>query len=325
MKVLITGTQGFIGRHLVKMIKEKTDWEIVAPQFVEEERLHKYYEETFSKATGDSLDVTSAGLWKVLDRHIDIDAVVHLAALLMIDGHQPEDYFRVNTLGTYNALEFARRNKIPKFIYAMTHSDMNKSRSVYIGDDDEQIYGTNSFENNAIPFITSKIAAANMVDAYSRQGVLNGVNLRLANIRGYGSKDTKYNSPFHQFIVKARRGEDIEVWGNPPKTLRDLIYVKDVCNAVMKTIEVKEARGWYNIGSGKGMTIEEEIKNIILVFSRLEKRSCIIYRRDIEEVRKHSCIFLIDKAKRELGWEPQYSYSDGLMDMRKEMEENEKI
>ncbi|MFA6446579.1 MAG: NAD-dependent epimerase/dehydratase family protein, partial [Candidatus Paceibacterota bacterium] len=152
-------------------------------------------------------------------------------------------------------------------------------------------------------------------------------------------QDTKYNSPFHQFIDKARKGEDIEVWGNPPKTVRDMIYVKDVCRAFILAIEKKDVHGWYNIGSGKGLTIKEEVKEIISVFSPWEecpeyvegnvvanyreKMSKIIYRPDIEEVRTHSCIFLINKAVKELGWWPLYTYHDALVDMKEEMEAGE--
>jgi len=297
MRVLITGGNGFVGKYAVSRMQEM-DWEVIRP----------------------SLDVSNSGRWLYLDGANKIDAVVHLAALLMIDGHKPEDYFRVNTLGTSNALEFAKRNKIPKFIYAMTHSDTNRCSNTYITDDEVQAYGTNSFENNAIPFIASKIAAADMVDAYTRQGILHGVNLRLANIRGYGSQDTKFNSFFHQFIAKAQKGEEIEVWGNPPKTQRDMVYVKDVVEAIIRAIKYPDVEGWYNIGSGIGMTIKEEIESIISVFSSLGRKSKIRLRPDKEEIRTKSCIFLIDKAKKDFGWEPKYSYRAGLKDMKKHME-----
>lgn len=321
MRVLVTGANGFIGGYLTQQIKDM-GWGLITSY----------------------LDVSDMEAWQHFDNKENIDAVIHLAALLMIDGHRPEDYFKVNTLGTYNLLEFARRNKIPKFIYAMTHSDTNRCSSVYIHDDEEQRYGTNSFERNSISFITSKIAAADMVDTYTDMGILNGVNLRLANIRGYGSKDTRFNSPFHQFIAKAQKGEDIEIWGNPPTTERDMIYVKDVVSAIIKSVENPGIKGWYNIGSGKGMTIVDEAMAIIKVFCA-EQDDCfvcdmetankfpdfpvrvvsnyaskIIYRQDIEEVRKKSCVFLIDKAKRDLNWEPAYSYEDGLRDMKTYME-----
>lgn len=312
MRILITGNKGFIGKHLTKAMIEK-GWDVTPFRSI---------------CRDERLDVSNPEDWerfgKEIGNYFEFDVIIHLAALLMIDGHSPEDYFRVNAMGTYYALEFARKNGIKKFIHAMTHSDVNKSPNEEIMERDRAIYGTNSFKNNAIPFITSKIAAANMIDAYTREGVINGVNLRLANIRGYGSKDTLFNSFFHQFIAKARKGDDIEVWGNPPKTYRDMIYIRDVVDAFIQTIKYPHVKGWYNIGSGVGLTIEDEIKAIVSVFGHFWKKSKLVYRSDIEELRKRSCVFNIEKAKQNLNWEPKYSYVDGLKDMKKMMEENER-
>jgi UDP-glucose 4-epimerase len=149
--------------------------------------------------------------------------------------------------------------------------------------------------------------------------VIQGTVFRLANIRGYGSRDTYYNCVFHQFIQKALKSEPIEIWGEH-KTVRDMIYVKDVVAVISIALRSNKAHGLYNIGSGKGLTIEDEAKAIIKVFSPPDKPSGLIYRPDIEEVRKISCIFDISKAKRDLGWEPKYSYEEALADYKKEME-----
>lgn len=318
MKVLITGGQGFVGKYLADMM-DTDEWLTYSPSHW---MLDVTRPEDFDKFKG-----------------FGFDAVVHLAGLLMINQHKPEDYFRVNAYGTYNVLEFCRTEKIPKLIYAMTHSDVNASSHLDLEPYDQQVFKTGSWDNNSIPFISSKIAAADMVEAYNRTlypEVFNGIILRLANIRGYGSQDTKYNSPFHQFIDKAIKGEDIEIWGNPPKTQRDMIYVKDVCSCIIAAIKTPKVRGYFNVGSGVGLTIEDEARAIIEVFgsevrdfyqfrsdriyeSPKDKLSRIIYRPDIPELRKVSCIFNIDKTKKILGWEPKYSYIEALEDMKKEM------
>jgi UDP-glucose 4-epimerase len=300
MKVFVTGGNGFIGRYLIRAM------------------LHEGW------TVGQSSSDITASLLPADECPGCYDAVVHLAALLMINQHQPEDYFRVNSYGTFNVLEFCRVNKIKKFVYAMTHSDQNRSPNAVLNEDEENnVFGANSFEagHNSIPFIASKIAAMKMVEAYDRQGIVQGISLRLSNIRGYGSADTKYNSPFHQFISKAMKGEDIEIWGNPPKTFRDIIYIKDVCSAIIAALK-SDCHGVYNIGSGNPYTIEEEVVNIINVFSPPDKRSKIIYRPDIAEVRNHDCIFDSEKAQKDFYWAPCYSYYRMLEDFKKEMEED---
>jgi len=315
MRVLITGGKGFVGKYLVKMM-DSLDWEVIV--------LDSDVSNLF----------LSPEVWQYLFGK-PIDAIVHLAAKLMINGHTAKEYFDVNTIGTYNMLELCRLLKVKKFIYAMTHSDTNRYSAAKIDNYGCQEYGTSSWSHNSIPFIQSKVAAADMVEVYTKQKIVQGIILRLANIRGYGSADTKYNSPFHQFIDKARKGEDIEIWGNPPSTKRDMIYVKDVCRAFIAAIESKNAKGYYNVGSGIGLTIEDEVKAIIRVFSPYEKmpeicldpmqpervrnkQSKIIYCPDKEEIRKQSCIFNIRETEVDLNWVPIYTYEQGLEDFKKE-------
>jgi len=169
-----------------------------------------------------------------------------------------------------------------------------------------------------LPYIISKIAGINFIEGYSRDYGIQGIFLRFPGIRGYGSRDTHYNCVFHQFIQKAIRSEPIEIWGEH-KTVRDLVYIKDVVAAIIGALKSKNAKGLYNIGSGKGMTIEEEAKAIIKAFSPPDNPSEIIYRPDIEEVRKRSYIFDISKAKRDFGYSPKYSYEEALIDYKKEM------
>lgn len=305
MNVLITGGRGFIGRYLVPMLKEAGHQPIIPDS---------------------QFDITDQMSFVPL-MNIQIDAVVHLAALLMIDGHRPEEYFKVNSIGTYNVLEFCRKKGIRKFVYTMTHSDQNGTNG-FISSTDPPNFKTGSWEHNSIPFIASKIAGQLMLEAYCRMGVFDkAYTLRLSNIRGYGSKDTKYNCVFHQFIQKAIKGEDIEIWGNPPKTKRDMIYIKDVVLAIITVLNLPLPGREYhllNIGSGEGLTIEEEAKAIIEVFSPHNKKSNLVYRKDVEEVRKIGQIFHPLDAWSVLSWQAKYSYRQGLEDYKIEMEKAEK-
>lgn len=307
MNILITGQNGFVGRYLVAKLKTMNcDKVFYFPSFVD-----------FRNQLNNCAIMDSEGA--LVDGDVKIDAVVHLAAKLMINNHRAVQYFNTNAIGTFNILEYCRVKKIPKLVYAMTHSDQNNHASDFVDEANFSDFTTNSFENNAIPFIASKIAGANMVEAYTKTGILNGVILRFANIRGVGSSDTKFDSPFHQFIRKARNGEPIEIWGNPAKTRRDMIYVKDVVDAIIKSVECQKVKGTFNIGSGVGLTIAEEIQTIREVFCDPWNMSELIYRTDIPEVRTKTSIFKINRAKMVLGWEPKYSYKQALQDMKEIM------
>ncbi len=289
--VLITGGNGFVGRYTTKGLEEEHG-------FFVHSKSHK------------SLDVTRPQDFPSLEA----DAVVHTAGLLSIEHFKPRQYFDVNIYGTYNVCEFCRHNDVKTIVFTMTHSDVNQSDSMVISEDTPRKYG-----GDAVPYIVSKIAAMELVQNYGREYGIRPVILRLPGIRGYGSRDTKCGCAFHLFIKKALVSEPIEVWGKHD-VVRDLVYVKDVVNAIIKSLKNKKAKGLYNIGSGVGLTIEDEVKAIIEAFSPKDKPSRIVYRPDIEVTDTRSYIFNISKAKRDFGYVPVYSYLDAMKDFKEEME-----
>jgi UDP-glucose 4-epimerase len=313
--ILVTGASGFIGSHMVGMLTE-LGYDIVATGT----RNHGFFD---GRVMYRKMDITDPEEVEEVLKYIPaIDTVIHLAAALMIDDRSAMEYYRVNDWGTANMLEWARRRGVKKFIYTMTHSDMNRSCSVYIDESSPSMFGPVNYGDSSLAFINSKVSGMNSVLAYNRDKILTGIILRLANVRGFGSRDAKYDCVFHQFVKKAMNSEPIEIWG-AHETKRDFIYVKDVCRAIWMASVSQMASGIYNIGSGRGLTIEDEAKTIIDVFSNPNgQRSELIYRPDIEEVRKRSCIFKCEKAYRDFEWHPAYSYHAGLSDMKKMMQKS---
>ena len=118
-------------------------------------------------------------------------------------------------------------------------------------------------------------------------------------------------------IDKAMKGEDIELWGNPTKS-KDIVYVKDYCQMIYKALLVDKEKGIYNVGTGKGVSLQEQIEGMIEVFSPKGKKSKIIYCP--EKPNSREFIMDITNAKEELGYEPKYNYIEYLQDFKKEME-----
>jgi len=114
------------------------------------------------------------------------------------------------------------------------------------------------------------------------------------------------------------KGETIEIWGEH-RTFRDLVYVKDVVSGFIQALNSPNAKGLYNLGSGEGLTIDQEAKIIVKVFSPINNPSKIVYRPDIEEVLRKSFVLSIEKAKRDFGYAPKYTYETAMRDYREEM------
>ena len=73
----------------------------------------------------------------------------------------------------------------------------------------------------------------------------------------------------------------------------------------------------YNVGGKQPVSLDEQIKGIVAVFSPEGKKSSISYRPDMPNALEAH--FDISKTRRELGYEPQYSYIEAMKDFYQEM------
>lgn len=106
---------------------------------------------------------------------------------------------------------------------------------------------------------------------------------------------------YRYLIQKAIKGEALEIWGDP-NAAKDIVYVKDFKQMVLKSRESSQAKGFYNVGTGKGTTLEAQIKGIASVFSPKDTPSQIIYKP--EKPTQTSYLYDIENAKLELNYTP---------------------
>lgn len=135
----------------------------------------------------------------------------------------------------------------------------------------------------------------------------------------YHPNGVKTLRPVYRMIDQAMKGEPIELWGNP-NYAKDMVHVYDCAQMICKAVEVNREHGWYNVGTGVPVTLEQQIKTIIKVFSPADHPSQIVYRPD----KPAGGGFLMDvtNAKEELGYEPQYDVEALFRNYKEEMEIN---
>jgi UDP-glucose 4-epimerase len=319
--IIVFGAAGFVGTYLVDQLATH-GFDVLATDV--SQFGGAYYQER--KIPFIRLDINREEEFSKLPRE-RANSVVDLACLqpanVSKEEYNPINYIKVNVVGTLNILEFCRKTKIPKIIYASSHQNVRGlwelGKPIH-EDADRAIKYTGEFAMYSI----SQSAAEDCIEHYSQEYGMQGIIFRLPPVYGYGphTEIFKNGKPlktgFQVFIENAVAGKPLEVWGDSEMG-RDIIYVKDVVTAIILALKSKDASGLYNIASGRTVSLEEEARGIISVFSPKGSPSKIVYQPNkVNSIEPF--LYDISKAKRDLGWSPTYSFEDMLIDYKKEME-----
>ena len=303
-KILITGSEGFIGSHLVERFL-KEDCEIKA--FV-------YYNAFNSRGWLDSLPKESIEklevfLGDIRDPHAvreavkDVDIICHLAALIGIPYSYiaPESYISTNVLGTSNLLQAARDFNTEKII--ITSTSETYGTALYTPIDEKHPYQPQS------PYSASKIAADNITLSF-----FYSFNLPVSIIRPFNTYGPRQSSRaiIPTIITQILKNQEELKLGNLNPT-RDLTFVLDTCDAYIKMCKKDNLEGEIiNIGYSSEISIGDlanKIKNLMNSEIKIVSES-IRARPEKSEVNR--LLANITKARKLLGWEPKYILTEGL-------------
>lgn len=223
-KVLVTGSSGYIGQHLVKILK-KQNHIVHGLDIVENlNNIDKFY----------NIDIRD---------HFSIDetfdAVIHLAALVNVGEsvEKPFDYYNTNIFGTKNILE---KIHFKNFIFA----------------------STGAAEKCESPYGTSKKAAEDVVKNYC-QGNPYAI-FRFYNVIGSdGIKPTNPDGLYYN-LIKAISTKKFTVYGNDYNTIdgtciRDYVHVNEICWALEEALS-RSSTKIENLGHGRGRSVKEIIE-----------------------------------------------------------------
>ncbi|MFX0075864.1 MAG: NAD-dependent 4,6-dehydratase LegB, partial [Candidatus Hermodarchaeota archaeon] len=303
-RVLITGSDGFIGSHLVERFL-KENCKIRA--FVYYNSFNSWgWLDTFAKEQLDKIEVFPGD---IRDSYIvrkavkDVDIVCHLAALIGIPYSYiaPESYIDTNVKGTLNIIQAAKDFKTEKIIITSTSETYGSALKVPI--DEKHPYQPQS------PYSASKIAADHISMSYYYS-----FDLPISIIRPFNTYGPRQSARaiiptiITQIFMK---NEKIEL-GNLYPT-RDLTYVLDLCEAYIKMCQTSIINGQIiNIGNSKEISIKDlvnKIKDLMNSDIEIISHSDRI-RPDSSEVNRLCAD--TKKARDLLDWKPKYSLTDGL-------------
>lgn len=253
----------------------------------------------------------------------DIQAVVQIAGSMpsRMVGYDPQKYIDVNITGTLNVLEYCCKAHVKKFVFTQSHSDVAGywNTGEFIPSDCPRSI---VYTGDHAVYIISKNSAVDLIKHYHQEYGLQTIIFRLPTIYSHRPvfemyvNGEKHAIAYRALIKKAMADETLEIWGDP-KRAKDIVYVKDFNQMLIKALKSNTAEGIYNVGTGVPTTLEDQIKGIGKVFSPNGNPSKIVYRP--EKPSQNSYLYDISKAVNDFGYEPEYSYIEMLQDMKREM------
>lgn len=318
-KIIVFGASGDTGKYFIDYLKKNIsnkEYKIIASGSKELDYFEKigidYYK----------VDITKEKEFEKLPTD-NVYAVVDLAGLMpaRMKGYNPYKYIDVNIIGNLNILEFCRKNKVDRILFSQSFGDIKDNAETDILLKADSPINFNYSTDHTI-YVMTKNFAVDMIKNYNKTYRLKAFIFRLPTIYLWSPIDEYYvdgkirKIGYRILIDKAINGQDIEVWGDPTRQ-KDMVYVKDFCQMLYKALFVEKEFGHYNVGTGIGTTLLDQIKGIIEVFGN-EKESKIIMRPDLSNAPQY--IMDIEPAKRDLNYKPQYDYISMLKDFKKEME-----
>ena len=298
-KVLVTGGAGFIGSHLVDELL-KMDCDVAVLDNLSTGHLSnlKHVEKHITFYKGDIRDKDI-----LVRTSKDCDIIFHQAAVVSVPQtvDNPVDSAMVNDLGTLLVLETARKNNVSRVVLA-------SSCAVY-GDNPEIPKHENMRPKPQSPYAVQKLTGEFYANLYFELYGLETVCLRYFNV--YGPRQdprSPYSGVISIFMTKASTKKTPVIYGDG-KQFRDFIFVKDVVKANLLAANGSKAKGEiFNLGIGRYVCISELWEMICkLTEHKIEPKYEPFRPGDVRE-----SVANIDHAKKTLGFEPEYSFEQGL-------------
>lgn len=299
MRFAVTGGAGFIGNNIVKhLIKNNHSVTVI-------DNLHtgkkENLEEVINQVEFYKYDIRDYDKLKNVLKNID--GVFHQAALTIVQESftKKQEYFDVNVKGTENILKIAKENDF-KVVYASSSSIYGNVSKIPIRE---------TFEKNPInPYGETKLKDEEIAIKYSTDGV-QVIGLRYFNVYGIGQTGS-YAGVITKFMNRISEDKPPVINGRGEQT-RDFVFVEDVADANLCAMKSKTNSGFFNIGTGKIVSIKQLAELMIRIYGKsLTPEFGPSLKGDVMQSQADTSL-----ADKMLNWRYKTELKDGLSSMLK--------
>lgn len=284
MKILVTGTAGFIGFHLAKKLLERGD------ELVGLDNINDYYDVNLKYARLNELGIQRADVkekklvqsitfknHKFIKANLEdaesmnklfeeekFDAVCHLAAQAGVrySIENPHAYIQSNVVGFMNILEACRNYEIKNLAYA-------SSSSVYGLNKSQPFKTTDKTDSPISLYAATKKSNELMAHTYSHLYGIQTTGLRFFTVYGPWGRPDMAPMLFADAITNNRA---INVF-NHGKMSRDFTYIDDIVAGIMKVIDKPSDFSVYNIGNNAPLSLMEFIETLETSLGKVSEKN----------------------------------------------------
>ncbi|WP_407424356.1 NAD-dependent epimerase/dehydratase family protein [Methanobrevibacter sp.] len=310
--IMVTGASGLIGSYFINTfieLNENYGANIKIMPLVR--NLSKISKEIIDK---DYIIPIVQDITKTIEYDGDVDYIIHAAspASPPLMREMPVETNLANTVGTANALMFAKEHNTKKFLFISSREVYGQSISneKYFKEDDLGVI------NQLIPrnsYAESKKAAENLCLGFNEEYGLDTKIVRLGQTFGPGMNIN--GGMVHTEFLKMLLNDENIVLKSDGSSIRIYTYISDAVSAMFKII-LNSADIVYNAVNNKNEVSIKELAEIIVNLCP-EKKSKVVF--DIEEEKEgydyatfKFCLVSSEKIRDELGWNPKYSIDEGF-------------
>lgn len=301
-KILLTGANGFVGQHLIKVLKD--EYQITG--IIHQSKLTD--SANINYRSGNILD---RGFLEDIIKEQQPDSIIHLAAVAPTWSRDPENIFKINLIGTLNLyLAVENQKKLagfnPKIIYVSSAEVYGKTENPGKISETAPFFPANYYG-------TSKVAADRLSYQMSQSAGLKITIIRPFNHTGPGQQKGFFVPDMASQIVELENSDNSELLVGNLESIRDISDVRDIAQGYKRILGIETKPGEaFNLCTGSGIKMDDVLKKLLALAKKEIKVT-----GDPSKMRPSEVPITVgdnSKFKSLTGWEPKIPLDQTLED-----------